>query len=166
MRGPANTRVGSIWQVVLAAWVARSVRSPIQKDRGEIMTTRTLTRRIIFYRAFVGLDDERKPKVFDAAPLLKSLVGNLSFDDGSQYLGRHDHDLAIWIDRVSSPQRLQLAAVRRAGLPPVEDAGRLRPLNLAATAGLAEMSHVVFFPDGIVGVEFNFKGVVLMLRTA
>jgi hypothetical protein len=43
-------------------------------------------------------------------------------------------------------------------LPQIELSGNLSPLNLRATSGLVEMVHIVFFPNRIVGCEFNFYG--------
>jgi uncharacterized protein YgbK (DUF1537 family) len=48
--------------------------------------------------------------------------------------------------------------VRRSGLPQVERGGAISPLPIPTTAGLVEQIHVVFFPDQIVGSEFNFYG--------
>jgi hypothetical protein len=40
----------------------------------------------------------------------------------------------------------------------VERGGALSQLHLAPTSGLVEQVHVIFFPDAIVGAEFNFYG--------
>jgi hypothetical protein len=40
----------------------------------------------------------------------------------------------------------------------VEQAGRLAPLDIPDDSGIAEQTHVVFFPSNIVGAEFNFYG--------
>ena len=48
--------------------------------------------------------------------------------------------------------------IRRTGLPQLEQAGTVSDLKIADNAGLVEAVHVVFFPDNIVGADFNFYG--------
>jgi hypothetical protein len=62
------------------------------------------------------------------------------------------------VDAANPPQRARLATIRRTDLPSVEDAGTLRPLGLPAGSGLAEGIHLVFFPQQIIGADFNFYG--------
>lgn len=40
----------------------------------------------------------------------------------------------------------------------MENAGAFSPLVLGAGRGLAEITHLILFPDGICGAEFNFYG--------
>jgi hypothetical protein len=60
-----------------------------------------------------------------------------------------------WVDDENAPQRLRLGTVRRSGLPHIEHAGILSPLP---EDEIIELAHVVFFPDQIVGSEFNPYG--------
>jgi len=63
-----------------------------------------------------------------------------------------------WVHRRTQPQRLRIATVRRFGLPSVERGGTLSPLTLETDAGLADMTHVVFFSGNIAGADLNFYG--------
>jgi hypothetical protein len=51
-----------------------------------------------------------------------------------------------------------LGDIRRRFLPQIEEKGVLSNLPIPPTSGLAEAIHVVFFPNNIVGSEFNFYG--------
>jgi hypothetical protein len=96
---------------------------------------------------------------FDPKPAL-SIVGKLPFcDAGGRYLLDSDGNaLCAWIDEMGFRPKMRFAQIRRVGLPQVETAGNLSDLALQASEGLVEVVHVVFFPDGIAGVEFNFYG--------
>ncbi len=117
----------------------------------------TIERKIVFFRTACGDDDAGKPLSFDPAPVLKH-VHALPFDEG-RYLTLSGGQFAtVWVDRSTMPCRLRIANVRRSGLPAVEQAGKLSPLKIPADSGIAEQTHVVFFPDNFVGAEFNFYG--------
>lgn len=53
---------------------------------------------------------------------------------------------------------MRLANVRRTSLPEVEEKCQLSPLPLTTRQGLAETVHAVFFPNNVVGIDFNFYG--------
>ena len=53
---------------------------------------------------------------------------------------------------------MQFGKVRRTALPQLERAGSVTDLDLEDDAGLLEAIHVVFFPDNIVGCEYNHYG--------
>jgi hypothetical protein len=54
--------------------------------------------------------------------------------------------------------KLRLGIVRRSGLPDIEESGNITPLGILDGQGLVEIIHIVFFPNNIVGAEFNFYG--------
>lgn len=119
---------------------------------------KTLERRIYFYRAFIGRDENGDPKKLDPIPMLKH-IDQLSFPSGEAYLNDHEeHSTCCWIDDLKNPQQMRVGLIRRHALPQIENKGVLSPLNIPLTSGLAEQSHVVFFPDNIVGADFNFYG--------
>jgi hypothetical protein len=65
----------------------------------------------------------------------------------------------VTAQEVSVGSRGILGTVRRNDLPDVESRGRLEGLNLPANAGLFEDTHfVLFHPQMILGMEFNFFG--------
>jgi hypothetical protein len=118
----------------------------------------TLKRKIHFYRAVVV--SPRKPGVvtkFDTgAP--RTRIAGLPFNDAGRYFQDGERILCAWIDRATARGQLRFAVIRRDGLPYAEQRGAQTALRLAATAGLVEQSHVVCFPNNIVGCEFNFYG--------
>jgi hypothetical protein len=114
-----------------------------------------LERTIHFHRIFVG-GDARGLTPFDPAPALAALQRILATDD--RYLEQGERVTLAIPDHDLPPQRLRLLNIRRTNLPHVEAAGVLTPLGLDPAAGLAEQIHLVFFPDNVVGSEFNFYG--------
>ncbi len=115
-------------------------------------------RRIYFYRIDMGSDPATgRPLAFDAATRLRALAG-LRFDDGSAYMTEDDTVTCGWLDRAANPSRLRIADIRRTNLPQIEQLGALTPLTIDQRAGLAEQVHVTFYPNNVVGSEFNFYG--------
>lgn len=127
--------------------------------------TDTTERRIVFYRADAGLDDDGYPRPVDLAQAIEH-IDTLPFDENGRYLfGADDTITCCWVDERGNPARLRLATVRRSGLPQVEDLGDLLPLDIAERQGIADQTHVALFPrlvDGvpttIAGAVFNFYG--------
>lgn len=118
----------------------------------------SVERKIIFYRADVGDDDNGHPIPFDPTPVLRH-IETLAFDTNGRYIRAADGNFTLClVDENRTPHRLRLATSRRSGLPQIEDAGNLRRLGIPAHTGLAESIHVVFFRDNIVGADFNFYG--------
>jgi hypothetical protein len=118
----------------------------------------TLERKIFFYRVNVGQTDGGRPMPFDARPFCDHLQ-TLGFDDAGAYWQSGDGDFTFClVDHNDSPQRVRLAISRRSALPHIEQGGRTTPLQLSPAEGLAEQTHLIFFPNNIVGAEFNFYG--------
>ena len=115
-------------------------------------------RKIYFYRIEVPGGNGGGRATFDLAPVLEYIDG-LPFTSDGRYLEAAERNATCcWVDRGRPPHRLRMANVRRSGLPQVERGGRLSRLNIPAESGLVEQVHVVCFPDGIIGSEFNFYG--------
>ena len=115
-------------------------------------------RKIYFYRVDAGQDAAGRPVAFNPASTLAHLDG-LAFTDDGRYWDSGDGNVTCcWIDSASSHGRLRVGNVRRSGLPQVERRGAIEPLAIPQAAGLVEQVHVVFFPNHIVGAEFNFYG--------
>lgn len=68
-----------------------------------------------------------------------------------------DQSLGIW-PQPDKPGRLVLGAVRRNGLPDIEQAGQRSPLDLDDDQNLLECTHAMLFKNGVLGAEFNFHG--------
>lgn len=115
-----------------------------------------VTRKVYFYRVQSERDAAQRPVPF-ARARLRSLA-DLRFDDGSAYLEADDRVTCGWLDRDTEMARVRVADIRRQYLPSLERMGQLGRLEIDDDAGLAEQVHVAFFPNDIVGSEFNFYG--------
>ncbi len=97
-----------------------------------------------------------------------STIHQLPFDlipeNPSKYLTAYDENvLFMKVDNTDLVQSetidVQFAISRRNLLPLIEDKGVLTDLTIPTNAGIAEITHFVYFlNDGIIGVEFNFYG--------
>jgi hypothetical protein len=117
-------------------------------------------RSIHFFRIDGGADDTGLPIAVDLHPALQKVDG-LPFRAvaaGGRYVTSGDADQCAWIDDVGEICKIRFANVRRNALPQAEAGGELTDLALADEAGICEVSHLCIFPDGIVGIEFNFYG--------
>ena len=120
----------------------------------------SVERKIYFYRANVGRDESGALLPFDPGPAL-SKISNLPFTEGDG--GRYESDLdgnvvCLFYSHVSSSVSLQFSRVRRNGLPQLERAGNLSELLIPSDSGLSEPIHAVFFPENVVGIEYNHFG--------
>lgn len=119
----------------------------------------TLERKIYFFRADVGTADNGEPLPFDPRPALTALNQLPFTDEQGRYLKSTEGEAVCgWIDDIGERPKMRFGLVRRAGLPQIEESGILSDLNIATNAGLVEPVHLVFFPNNIVGMEFNFYG--------
>jgi hypothetical protein len=118
----------------------------------------TTERTIQFFRADCGLEESGRPRRFDVEPILQH-IEKLPAEIGGRYWLQADGNvLSSWVDAGPNHRRMRLAVVRRSNLPLLENAGALCPLGIASSAGLYEPVHICFFPNNVVGVEFNFYG--------
>jgi hypothetical protein len=120
----------------------------------------TAKRSIYFFRIDGGAGEDGVPIYVDLHPTLQKLDG-LPFrpvEDGGRYVASGDADQCVWVDEVGEICKIRFANIRRNALPLAEVGGQLTDLNLADEAGIYEVSHLCIFPDGIVGMEFNFYG--------
>ena len=120
----------------------------------------TLERKIYFYRANIDHDESGRPLNFNPMPALK-VINNLPFTNDAT--GKYEFDIdgnaLCLVDHTNNSNPcIRFCRIRRTGLPQLEQAGRIRELNLGPDTGLLEAIHVVFFPDNIVGSEYNHFG--------
>lgn len=128
-------------------------KRPPRRHRREMAS-----RSIHFFRLDAGAEESGVPAMVDLRSALKR-VDELPFErSGGRYLARGDARLCMWIESVGRVCRLRFASIRDNALPQVEAKGQLSDLDVAEDAGLCETSHICIFPEGIVGVEFNFYG--------
>jgi hypothetical protein len=86
-------------------------------------------------------------------------IKQLSFEDGERYLDSPADDAAycLFIDKVGRQKSyVRWAKIRREALPEIELRGNLTDLDIEEDAGVAEISHVIFFPGNIICFESNF----------
>jgi hypothetical protein len=116
----------------------------------------TVERKVHFYRLIAGTSLPRP--VFN--PLLAAqLIDGIGFIDGKRYLDVEDGKaLCVWPVPTTGNVKLRMGIVRRSGLPDIEEGGNIIPLGIADGQGLVEVMHMVFFPNNIVGAEYNFYG--------
>ncbi len=121
---------------------------------------KVVTRKILFYRIDAGFHpDTGNPRVVRFGHAITQLNA-LPFASGTngRYLDGSGKQICLWADKNDSPFHLKLANIRRTQHPPVENAGTFSKLEIARGGGLAEITHMVIFPNRICGAEFNFYG--------
>lgn len=120
--------------------------------------SKVVNRKIQFFRIDVGSDEAGEPLPFDPEPVLRHLKG-LPFTIEGNYWNWGGGDLSLCsVGCCDAPQRLRFGTSRRSSLPQVEENGAVSPLAISNTAGLVEWTHVMFFPNNIMGAEFNYYG--------
>lgn len=119
--------------------------------------TNLTQRKIYFYRVFCGNTDDKKPISFDPLSVFNR-INDMTNED--KYLDVANEALVYaWPPSVvNSHCRMCLANIRRNGLPSIEQQGMTSDLSIPPDAGLAEKTHLVFFPHNIVGAEHNPHG--------
>lgn len=118
----------------------------------------TVERRVFFYRVNLGQDNAGRPVRFNAAAAMQHIDG-LPYAPAGRYVAGPDNtSLCAWIDNGRQQPCMRLGTIRRGGFPQVERSGVLSDLTLTADAGLAEVTHLAFFPQNILGAVFNFYG--------
>lgn len=133
--------------------MSKSKKDPTPKPK-------TLKRKVFFYRINAGIDPAtNQPRVVNFRQPFTELE-TLKFDENGRYLKTSDDDkqLCVWIENKDLPIRIRLGHIRRGAHPPIEHGGELSPLILPAGRGLAEMTHMMIFPNNICAAEFNFYG--------
>jgi hypothetical protein len=122
--------------------------------------TRTVDRRIYFYRLDAGIDASGTPLPLNLSPTIEAVAAVPFEVDSPRYWIQSDGDaIALWPNTPTrSFSEFSLAAIRRSALPQSELNGNLSDLPLARGAGLHEPIHIKIFDNNIMGVEFNFYG--------
>src|SRR5258708_14098 len=115
----------------------------------------TIERKIFFYKGITGNDERGRPLPLDLTRALQQ-IDQLEYTPAGRYQDDADGNGLLAV--IDGPSRIRLGVTRRTGLPLLERAGHLEELRIPRTAGLFEPTHLVLFPDGIIGAEFNFYG--------
>lgn len=118
----------------------------------------TVERRIFFYRIDCGTGDGGRPNIYDVAACVRQ-INALPWNTMGRYMPIDEGYVSCWIDNHRTSQCFRLGRIRRAGLPQVENGGgTLTALAIPDSSGLAEITHMMFFPANILGAVFNFYG--------
>ena len=117
----------------------------------------SITREIYFFRVHAE-DKDGKPVSFNPKPALRYIKRLKCKRRGGRYWDQGESVTCCWPDRFSPRAALRLGTIRRRDLPQKEVGGVLKSLGIPPRAGLAELTHIVFFEDGIVGCDFNYFG--------
>ena len=127
------------------------------------MADDTLERKIHFFAIDVGHDDRGRPRRFDPNRTL-TLIESLRFQRDqppTRYEQDQDQDdgliFVLPTPRLSR-ETVRFCRVRYRGLPQLEHAGDISELPIEEAEGIVETTHVVFFQNNIVGVEYNHYG--------
>jgi hypothetical protein len=116
-------------------------------------------RKIFFYRLRVQPDSNGNTPPFDLKQILSRIDG-LNFDEtqGRYLTAPDDNVYCCWVDKSNPSLRVRFAISRRNGLPRMERRGTVKNLPISPTSGLLEQIQAIFFPNNIVGADFNFYG--------
>jgi hypothetical protein len=116
----------------------------------------TVERRIHFFRADLGLDDDGVPVALDIS-VLRNEIKKLKWIPGERYLEQRNGNLT-YARLPKEKQGLILGLSRRSDLPQLEKDGQTSPLTLDNDSGVAELTHFRFFANNIVACEYNHFG--------
>ena len=116
----------------------------------------TVTRKIHFFRAITELNAAGQHVPFVYEPILERLNG-IPFTLPGRYM-LDDAGYVFGSPQPGKSSRIIFGKSRRRGLPWQEEDGDFKALAIPATAGIAELTHVVFFADNLVGAEYNHFG--------
>lgn len=127
--------------------------------RGGDLAGTEVSRRIHFYRVDAGIDEvTQRINAFESA----LVIGRIrSLSNTEKQLERLDGNLTFCrIFNGSRYPRLQLSTVRMAEIPEGFDRRDSSSFifDIAEEQGISENSHMVFFPNNILGLEYNYRG--------
>src|SRR5437667_4318881 len=144
------------------AFISPSIFGIMLRNRKRYKTVKRdktcITRKIYFYKTYAGQNLAGEPIGYDVKSVLEAING-LSFQNDARYLKDEDgFEICCLIDELSSPQKVRFCKIRRDDFPQIEHRGNLADLEIPEVYGLAECVHAIFFPENIVGLEYNYEG--------
>lgn len=116
-------------------------------------------RKIHFYRIDAGINEvTQQINTFESSLVIGRIE---SLSDTEKQLERTDGDLTFYrIFKGGRYPRVQLSTVRMTEIPEGFDRRDSSSFvfDIAEEQGISENSHMVFFPDNILGLEYNYRG--------
>jgi len=131
------------------------------------MPPSTLTRSIHFFQFDAGLDNDGNERELSIHKLVKAIRelnkkdnANPSNIDKESYWTSDSETYCAWVEKKEKGQRRKLifAKIKRHAFPLQEINFELKGLNLPKGAGIAELIHIVLFPNNIIGFDYNADG--------
>lgn len=117
----------------------------------------SVRRKIVYYGSRVSRSHDAPPS--DYGHRLRAAVRAFDRANDAHLLEVGDDTyLAAYGQTRQAMPCLQLGLVRRTDLPVVQAGDEIRDLGLAQDEGLMELAHFMFFPDGVIGAEYNYRG--------
>ena len=114
--------------------------------------------KIHFYKIDAGTTNDNQQVKYDVRSTLEA-IQKLDFHNYERYLKDEDNvDFCCWTDDFSCPQKVRFYKIRRDVEALIELNGDLSEFTMPDNAGLAECVHLIFFPENIVGIEYNYEG--------
>jgi hypothetical protein len=118
----------------------------------------SLTRTINFYRIWTRHDEEDHLERLNAAELCAT-VAEIQHSEERYVTDKNEVDGTCWLDQPADNDRLVMATIKRKDFPLTErKTGERGTLELLADEGLAEIAHVRFLPNNIIGIDYNHFG--------
>ena len=114
-------------------------------------------RKIHFFSADLGKDDAGNLLHVDLTATLKK-VDSLPFNESRYEIDAANNALCILFPTANTYDEIQFCRIRRSGLPLLERYGDTSELPIDPDSGLLEPIHIVFFPNNVVGFEYNHYG--------
>lgn len=121
------------------------------------MTQPRVQRKIHFFSANAGTDDAGNLLHVDLTPFLKR-IDSLPFNQRRYEIDADNNALCILFPYRETYDEIQFCRIRRSDLPMLERRGDISELNIDPDMGLLEPIHIVFFPNNVVGFEYNHYG--------
>lgn len=129
-----------------------------------------VARRIYFYRAISSFDKPNRP-AFNPKTSLEPLADLIEISVTNRCMEERDgKEYCCWISRVDKknlktkkknlkkPYSVIFGSIRRSDLPQKIKGAKLLSMRMGADSGLVEKIHLVFFPNNIIGADYNFYG--------
>jgi hypothetical protein len=122
-----------------------------------------VARRIYFYRAISSFDKPKQP-AFNPNAALEPLANLIDDSVASRCMTEKDgREYCCWVNKtrkgkLKKPQTVIFGSIRRSDLPQKIKGVKLLSMRMGADSGLVEKIHIVFFPNNIIGADYNFYG--------
>lgn len=119
----------------------------------------TLERKIHFYQTSSNIpNDDGDAESVDIKLIFEKLQ-EISSREVDNFLPWGEDDLlGFWIESTKFPLKIKFGRIRVKNLPRKNSGLNLQELQLSPDEGLVELTHMIFYSNGIVGVEYNYHG--------